>query len=66
MSGFNMPPGGGFGPYSETLEFRCDNPECKNYQQTWEAAAVWELGATFLVNDDDAFCKECGKEGTDI
>lgn len=51
-------PPGTPGPRDTTVPFVC--PNCNH---KWEAPAVSELGACFLVDDADAFCPECGTEG---
>jgi hypothetical protein len=48
------------------VEMKCANPDCCQHDVTKELTAFHELGRVFLRNDDDWFCRECGKEMSDL
>lgn len=50
------------GSRNTTVEKKCINPECCEYGVVKELPAFEELGAAFLHNDDDVYCRECDDE----
>lgn len=49
-----------------TVEKKCANPDCPEHKIVKELAAFQELGAAFLYNDDDVYCRECCEEMVNI
>ncbi len=55
-----------YAPRDTTLERKCVNPDCPEHNVVKELAAFQELGAAFLYNDDDVYCRECGEEMVNV
>lgn len=55
-------PPGTPGPRRTTVELRCLNPSCDAAGDYVEVDAITELGTTYLANDDESRCQECGQE----
>lgn len=49
-----------------TVEKKCVKPDCSEHNVVKELAAFQELGAAFLYNDDDVYCRECGEEMVNV
>jgi hypothetical protein len=49
-----------------TVERQCGNPDCPECNVVKELSAFQELGAVFLCNDDDVYCRECGEEMVNV
>lgn len=62
----NYPPGCAFSVHEFMYVFRCQNPECPQFETTWEAPGFRELGGCFMHDDDQRGCPTCGEEGKDI
>ena len=48
-----------------TLRFRCENPDCPDQGQEWEADAVETNGAVEVRYAEDECCDGCGHLGAD-
>lgn len=44
------------------VEMKCVNRDCCERDVAKELPAFQELGGTFLCDDDDVYCAECGAE----
>ncbi len=49
-----------------TVEKKCENPDCPERNVVKELPAFQELGAAFLYNDDDVYCRGCGEEMVNV
>jgi hypothetical protein len=47
-----------YAPRDTMVEKKCVNPDCPEHNVVKELAAFQELGAAFLYNDDDVYCRE--------
>jgi len=45
----------------EDIALKC--PDCN---KTWKALLVYDTGAWFYHNDNDAYCPDCGIEGEEL
>ena len=61
----NYPPGCVTYRGGGELELACPNERCPEFGILREVRSYWELGATFLVNEDEGFCPECSTEMPD-
>ncbi len=52
-------------PRDMGIELRCMERSCEMFGVVIEVPAYWELGGTFLRDEDDGFCPECRSELAD-
>ncbi len=64
----NYPPGGlGNLQGTQTVAtWQCTNKECEDCGKTWEARLEYDMGAYFLVNDEESLCQTCWQEGEEV
>ena len=43
----------------------CVNEACPEYGEPVDVRTFWELGATYLHNEDEHYCSQCEKERVD-